>query len=309
MYSYVPPKPIMIDLANEEGFKLRQKAAEYIKKNKAKGLEAGSLEEQSYGILAEMVIREALALDTIEEKDKDIGYDILTDTGVKIDVKCRGGVMPFQEAYIGKGGILREAKHNFWARQVYDDDLVTDIYLMTHLTVPKFKIPLPGTERQRKWQLYICGWVSKKRVQRDGVYLPRGSLTEQGQTWFTYRGEQVEFYHKHLNGLDRLDDITKLTLEDVEKDEQKASDLHMTGPDAFRIASDMIGRGILTDRSILDKIKEEFHITNPVPPILHPNQYFHLLRWIESMGLAPIGKKEYEKLEKIMKEEKFTGLY
>ena len=47
------------------------------------------------------------------------------------------------------------------------------------------------------------GLDQNKRVAREGVYLERGSLTEQGRTWFTYRGQEIEYYNNNLGS--RLD--------------------------------------------------------------------------------------------------------
>jgi len=308
MYTYVKPKPLVFELVGDEGFKLRKEAKKFIEETLAKGPEAGSPEEQSYGILAQLVIRKKLNLPAVNEEKQNLGVDIVLPSGVRVDVKCRGGVLPFQEEYVGTGDIIREAKHNFFARQVWDSRLETDIYLMTHLEVPqrgKLKAQLPGTLRQRKWKLYVCGWVSKARVQQESVYLPRGSLTEQGRTWFTYRGQEIEFYHKYLNGLRDLKDLLGIDQNDVEKDVAKPTNLHLTSPDTARIAIDLVGRGILSEDT-LKFIKEKFGLDNSAPPILHPNQYFHFVRWLELMGKA--NNQDLEKLQKIMSEEKFTGL-
>ena len=125
------------------------------------------------------------------------------------------------EKYTSSDGIPREAKHNLFARQVFDNRLDTDIYLMTHLERPK-PGTLPGTSRQRKWKLYVCGWVSKGRAKREGVYLPRGSLTERGISgWFPYRGQEIEFYNKNLNGISAVEELFELTKEDVGQDEKR----------------------------------------------------------------------------------------
>ena len=70
--------------------------------------------------------------------------------------------MPFQETYVGTQDIPREAKHNFFARQINDDQLDADVYLLTHLENPgKKKSTLPGTRRQRKWILYVLDLISQ----------------------------------------------------------------------------------------------------------------------------------------------------
>lgn len=250
MYKYSPPRPVVIKLIDEWGFNLRLKAAEYIKTNRnTTGAERGSIEEQGFGALAEIVIRNKLGLPDINSNNHPVAYDFLLPSRIKVDVKCRGGTLPFKEEYISSDGLAREAKHNLFARQIFDKTLDTDIYLMTHLETPKDRM-LPGTKRQRKWVLYICGWVSKKRVAREGVYLPRGSLTEQGRTWFPYRGQEVEFYNKNLNGLANLQDLLTVERLDIEKDERRKGDLNITSVDAIRIAYDLVGRGILNSNHI-----------------------------------------------------------
>lgn len=306
MYKYHKPTPIVVELTDEEGFAMRQKAAEYLENNLNKrGAERGSSEEQGFGLLAEIVIRKMLDMPEFNDESHPLAYDILLPKNkIKLDVKCRGGALPFKEEYASGDGIPREAKHNFFARQIYDDSLDTDIYLMTHLETPKDRT-LPGTKRQRKWVLYICGWVSKKRVAREGVYLPRGSLTEQGNTWFTYRGQEIEFYNRNLNGLSNIRDLLEIEGSDIRDDEKKIADLNLTSVDAIRIAYDLIGRGVL-DNKCIDYIKDEVKIKETIKPILHPNQYFHLLKWLREKG--KIGEKEFDKLQKIFDEVEYTGI-
>lgn len=306
MYQYRHPKPIIIKLTDELGFQLRQKAAEYVTANRNRtGAERGSSEEQGFGALAEMVIRNKLGLPEINPEDHPLGYDLLLPSGVKVDVKCRGGALPFKEEYESSDGIVREAKHNLFARQIHDEKLDTDIYLMTHLETPS-KRELPGTTRQRKWVLYVCGWVSKKRVAREGVYLPRGSLTEQGRTWFTYRGQEIEFYNRNLNGLENVEDLVTVKRTDVEKDDTHVGDLNLTSVDAVRITYDLIGRGILTEKHLTFVQKETKLVDKIVKPILNSNQYFHLLKWLKENGA--IDDAEIEKAKKILQEEPFAGI-
>lgn len=305
MYKYHLPKPIVVKLTDELGFQLRQKAAEYLAENRNRtGAERGSSEEQGFGALAEMVIRNRLGMPEVNPVDHPFGYDLLLPNGVKVDVKCRGGALPFKEEYVSSDGIPREAKHNFFARQVYDESLDTDIYLMTHLETPS-KRELPGTKRQKKWVLYICGWISKERVGREGVYLPRGSLTEQGRTWFTYRGQEIEFYNRNLNGLEEIKDLLTIEPANVIEDAKRQGDLNLTSVDAIRIAYDLIGRGVLSPLH-LRFIQKELKLDKLVKPILHANQYFHLLKWLKEKG--EIGDKEMEAANKILREEMFEGI-
>lgn len=94
----------------------------------------------------------------VQSNEHPPGYDILLPSGVKVDVKCRGGIRPFQEEYLSSDGLAREAKHNFFARQIFDKNLDTDIYVMTHLETPSSRM-LPGTQRQRKWiYMFVAGY-------------------------------------------------------------------------------------------------------------------------------------------------------
>lgn len=300
------PTPIIVPLADSEGFQLRVKAANYVLENHNKtGAERGNANEQGYGTLAEIIVRNKLGMPELNPAEHPYGFDVLLQSGIKVDVKCRGGKMPFLEKYGSDDGIDREAKHNFFARQIYDESLDTDIYLMTHLRVAG-KGVLPGTSRQRSWNLYVCGWVSKKRVLREGVYLPRRSITEQGNTWFAYRGQEIEFYHRNLIELKAITDLQAITKQDVENDEKRIGDLNLTLADATRIAYDLVGRGILsTDQ--LKFVQKETGLNDKVPkPILHPNQYFHLLKWLSEKGA--VSEKEIEFAKTILKAEPWDGI-
>lgn len=305
MYQYRQPKPIIIPLVDAHGYELRQKAATYIEEYmNLTGAERGSAEEQGFGALSEIVIKNKLSMPAINPKYHPIGYDLILPSGVKVDVKCRGGKLAFKEEYLSNDGIPREAKHNLFARQIYDENLDTDIYLMTHLERPSTGT-LPGTKRQKKWILYVCGWVSKKRVIREGVYLPRGSLTEQGNTWFPYRGQEIEFYNRNLNGLENVEDLRTIERADVDKDEIYEGAVNLTSVDTIRIVYDLIGRGILNEKH-LDFIKSETKLSKIVKPILHPNQYIHLLKWLKQKGI--LSEADLKKAEEILQQIPFSGI-
>ncbi len=305
MYIYKPPRPLEIRLTDDTGFTLRETVANHMATNlNRSGAERGNAEQQSFGLLAEMVIRNRLGLPEINPENHPLGYDILLPSGVKVDVKCRGGVLPFKENYESDDGIAREAKHNFFARQLYDSRLDADIYLMTHLETPTNRI-LPGTRRQRKWVLYVCGWVSKERVAREGVFLPRGSLTEQGRTWFTYRGHEIEFYNRNLNGLAEIADLLDIETIDVENDSTKNGELNVTSVDTIRIVYDLIGRGVLTNEH-LRYLQDAINLDRNVKPILHPNQYFHVLTWLHQRNKITL--REVEKARAILQTETFEGI-
>lgn len=305
MYNYHHPKPIVLKLIDEWGFGLRQKAAEYVAANRnITGAERGTSEQQGFGALAEIVVRNKLGMPEINPQEHPLAYDLILPSGVKVDVKCRGGSLPFREEYDSDDGIAREAKHNFFARQIHDDNLDTDIYLMAHLETPDNDV-LPGTKRQRKWIFYICGWVSKERVYREGVYLPRGSLSERGRNWMQYRGQEIEFYNRNLNGLNDIIDLLSIELADVEKDKIHKGDLNLTSVDAVRITYDLIGRGVLAEKH-LDFVKRDTKLEKIVKPILHSNQYFHLLKYLKEKGA--ITDVEIEKAHQILQEEPYSGI-
>lgn len=308
MYKYKHPTPIVISLVDDWGWGMRNKAADYLSNNINKtGAERGNNDQQGFGVLAEMIIRNKLGMPDINPEDHPLAYDLLLPSGVKVDVKCRGGVLPFKEEYLSGDGIAREAKHNFFARQIFDRKLDTDIYVTTHLETPNGKAGrgLPGTKRQRKWVLYVCGWISKDRVAREGVYLSRGSLTEQGNTWFTYRGQEIEFYNKNLNGIETVSDLLNVERVDVRKDKSTKGELNVTSVDAIRMAYDLVGRGVLKEEHV-KQLQKRLNLSQFVKPILSQNQYYHLVRWLKENGI--VGDGEVDKLTLLMKEELYSGI-
>lgn len=78
MYQFRLPVPIVINLTDELGLQLRQKTAEYIVANQNRtGAERGSKDEQGFGALAEIVIRNNLGMPEINPQDHPFGYDFL----------------------------------------------------------------------------------------------------------------------------------------------------------------------------------------------------------------------------------------
>ncbi len=247
---------------------LRKAALEAVRAERAKGPEAGNETEQASGKLAELVLKRLIP---DVQPPSDLGHDFVLASGVRIDSKCRGGTMPFQIAYRSEGQRRpREAKHNFFARQLLaaDPRYTADAYVLSHLRLPSSR-QFPGTTRQRNWELHVCGWVFAKRAAR-GMFLPRGALTEQGRTWFVYRGMQVEFYHRCLRPVwlegNVLRPFADLSLPDVHEDEARSGDIHLTSVDLDRIAADLRGLGILDGPGPAIESSE---------PILDPNQYWH----------------------------------
>lgn len=298
--------PIEIPLIDKNGLFLRTEVANYLSQNPNKtGAERGSIQQQGVGLLAEMVVRQYFQLPLINPPEHSLAYDFILPSGIKVDVKCRGGEKPFQLEYIGADGYPREAKHNLYARQVYDDSLDTDIYLMTHLMTP-IKATFPGTARQQKWKLYICGWVSKQRVKKEGIYLPRHSLTEQGNTWFAYHGQEIEFYHSNLHHLNKLDDLINITPQDVAQDAQIDSSLHLTKVDLLRITQDLVGQGLVRPEVVV-WVKSHFHFEKPIKPFLHYNQYLHASKWLHEQ--KQLTEADLHKIQQIIPLEQFEGIW
>lgn len=256
-----------------------------------KGLEAGKPEEQKTGLAAQYVVRD-LVPNASDPDGAALQHDIVLESGVCIDVKCRGGDLPFKLAYERSAGkVPREAKHNFFARQLFDDKyaMATDVYVLCHLIRPSL---FPGTRRQRKWKLYICGWVSAARAKR-AIFLPLGSLTEQGNTWFPYRAHEVEFYHRNLCPVwvteAGLAPLTHLTAADVEADAQRSIDRHMTTTDYARVVADLHAHGLVREGVADARAAWE--------PILHRNQYWHATDLLEHSGI----RVDREALEKLVR--------
>jgi hypothetical protein len=106
--------------------------------------------------------------------------------------------------------------------------------------------------------------------------------------------------------LNAITDLQTITKQAVEDDEKRIGDLNLTSVDATRIAYDLVGRGILT-REHLKFVQKETGIEGKIPkPILHANQYFHLLKWLSEKGV--VSTKEIEQAKTILKEEPFTGI-
>jgi hypothetical protein len=267
---------------------LREQALRDAEAARRVGGESGSLDQQATGKLAELVLR---SLVPSARDPEDLGHDFILSTGVRADSKCRGGEQPFLRAYHAPPQRYpREAKHNFYAGQIFGGDVTrggrqsnADVYVLSHLERPKPKkgaTAFPGTARQRKWFLHICGWTSAARVQR-GVYLPRGALTERGKSWFAYQGQEVEFYHRNLNAVwiesGHLAPFSRLDSADVSEDEARLGDRHITTTDYDRIIADLQGRGVVEGNLTQMSIAE---------PILSPNQYWHVAGLLEQQGIA-----------------------
>lgn len=251
--------------------------------------------EVKKGFLAEYVIREQLGLKPFDPDNSDYSADMVSPHGLKIDIKTEGVKFDFQEEYVGSGQISRQAKHNFYPRQLYDPNLMTtDLFLVTRLRTGD---TFPGTGRptEKRWSLWICGWVSKKRVIKEGVLIPRGGITEQGSKFFDYRSHNVEFYQFALN---KIVDLKKwfetIDQKAVREDESRDPDdtQQCTNADAQRISSDLLSKNIIT-RKQFDAINQYLGLSDShVPSILDNNLTIRFIRYLIKRGVLESGVVE-----------------
>ena len=302
LYEYTPSTPLIIDLNGPENIEIRKRANDYIEENwnqgqmfnKVMSNERKSEEQKKLeikkGTLAQMVIRNAVGLEEIDD-NQPLHTDMKNQHGVIMDIKMEGITIAFQEEYGGSGGIKREAKHNFYARQLYDPNLrATDIFINTRFRTGD-TFPGSGRSNEKKWVLWVCGWVSKKRVINEGVLIPRGGITEQGQKFFDYRSHNVEFYQYALNGIKDLHQwFENLTKDDVKKDEEKDPDVtpQCTTADRQRILGSLVSRSVI-DVEQFNKINREvLGLENRfVPPILHENHTIRYVKHLIKTGILP----------------------
>ena len=307
MYTTTPPTPLIIDLNGKNNLDIRIKANDYVEdnweekfsklaKSKMQTVEKKKLDIKR-GMLAQMAIRRELGLPEIEPEEIQLNEalgglasDLTNPNGVIMDVKMENITIDFQEEYDGSGGIPRQAKHNFFPRQLYDPKLAkTDLFIVTRLRSGD-TFPGSGRANEKKWKLWVCGWVSKKRVISEGVLIPRGGITEQGQRFFDYRSHNVEFYQYALNGMTDLkqwyNDIEK---DDVVKDEEKNPQVtpQCTTADRQRIIGSLLVRGIISDEQF-QKINESLGLDGKfVPPILHENHTISYVKHLVHDGKLP----------------------
>ena len=148
--------------------------------------------------------------------------------------------------------------------------------------------------------LWVCGWISKKRAKNEGVFIPRGGITERGINQFMgYRAHEVEIYNQTLNGIKDLKEwYNDLTKEDVIKDETNNHGYFMqrTNADAQRILQSLLVRQCVTKEQY-DKINESLGLAGTfIPPILHENHTFAYVRHLIREGM--LDKSVLEKLQK-----------
>ena len=284
---------LVIDLNGKNNIDYRKEVNDHVNDNwdiikqkfpkaRTQSLEAKKLEIKK-GFLSQYIIRKNVGLEGIDDVDIDYSADLTSPNGIKIDVKMEGITIAFQEEYIGTGDIYRQAKHNFYPRQLFDPKLATtDLFLVTRLRTGDV-FPGSGRSNEKKWKLWVCGWVSKKRVKNEGVLIPRGGITEQGQKFFDYRSHNVEFYQYALNKVDDLSAwFNGITKEDVKQDEKKNPNetLQCTSADGQRIISDLLTKNVIT-RKQFDDANSFLGLTDKyVPPILHTN---HTIRFVKHL--------------------------
>ena len=284
---------LVIDLNGKDNINFRKEVNDHVEDNwntiiskfqkvKTQKIEDKKLEVKK-GFLAQYIIRKNVGLEGIDAEDIDYSADLTNPHGIKIDVKMEGIKIDFQEEYIGSGNIYRQAKHNFYPRQLFDPKLeTTDLFLVTRLKTGA-NFPGSGRSNEKNWKLWICGWVSKKRVKNEGVLIPRGGITEQGQKFFDYRSHNVEFYQYALNNVDDLSKwFNEITKNNVQQDEQKNPDetQQCTTADGQRIISDLLTKNIIT-REQFDNVNLFLDLNEKyVPPILHSN---HTIRFVKHL--------------------------
>ena len=290
---------ILIDLNGPENHAFRKEVSDHVDDRwdvlrpkfgitKQSNAESRKMEIKR-GFLAQYVVRLNVGLAGIDDgDDSDYSADLITPSGITIDVKTEGINFDFQEEYAGSGGVMRQAKHNFHPRQLYDPNLAkTDIFLVVRMRTGG-KFPGSGMRTEKKWKMWICGWVSKKRVINEGVLIPRGGITEQGGSFFAYRGHNVEFYQNALNPVESLQAwFGGLTRDEIERDEAANPDSTMqcTTADAQRIAGDLLARNVIS-RGQFDSINRAIGLGEArVPPVLHSNHTVRFVRYMVNRGL------------------------
>ena len=288
---------LKIDLNGSKGIDMRRKVSDHVesiwdgisgsyKRFKGSSIEKRKMEVKR-GYLAQYVIRKGVGLAGIDADDIDYSADLTNPHGIKIDVKSEGITIGFQEVYGGSGAVPRQAKHNFYPRQLLDPNLKsTDLFLVTRIQTGD-SFPGSGRGSEKRWNLWVCGWVSKKRVMQEGVLIPRGGITEQGQKFFAYRSHNVEFYQYALNPVDDLVGwFNRMTKDDVRKDESRHPDdtRQCTSADAQRIMGDLLIKRVI-ERGEFDNIGRAMGLEGKhVPSILHSNHTVRFVRYLIRQG-------------------------
>ena len=282
---------LVIDLNGKNNLKFRKEVNDYVddnwdnlskKFNRSRNQSEDSKKlEIKKGYLAQYVIRTQVGLAGIDSPNNDLSADLTNANGIKIDVKNETVKFEFQEHYMGTGDILRQAKHNFFPRQLYDTKLnSTDIFLVTRLRTGD-TFPGSGRLNESRWKLWVCGWVSKIRVRNEGILIPRGGITEQGSKFFDYRSNNVEFYQLGLNPItDLYSWFENVTKDDIKNDEEKNPDdtIQCTIADGQRILGDLLVRKIINDEQF-SSISNSLGLDGKhVPSILHHN---HTIRFVK----------------------------
>ncbi len=125
--------------------------------------------------------------------------------------------------------------------------------------------------------------MSKKRVMREGVLIPRGGITEQGSKFFDYRSHNVEFYQFALNKITDLEKWFNTTdREALREDESRDPNdtQQCTNADAQRIASDLLAKDVITRRQFYDINKYLGLQDRHVPSILDNNLTIRFIKYL-----------------------------
>ena len=327
--------PLVIDLNGENGCELRKKASKYVENNWNKGENfkekmqknknqsvASKKLKMKLATLAEMVIRKRAGLrpkrTKYSEERGGLSADAVSKKGVIMDIKMEQVTKNFVNRWDSGDGyeIMLDSKHNLYVKQVHHPKLKkTELYIITRLRMSGKKFP--GGKRgkcsnnEKNWKLWVCGWISKKRVLKEGVIIPLGNVSERNfEAYMAYKKNNIEVYQHTLNGITDLKQFFKeITKYDVEKDAKNkyGNFRQSTIADAQRVLQHLVFCKCITKREY-DKINDSLDLKDVIiPPILHQNHIFSVVRHF--IRNKQLGDSVLKKLEKLgIKETKASDL-
>ena len=272
--------------------------------------------------LAEMVVRKHAGLrpkrTKYREEDGGLAADAVSKNGVIIDIKMENATNDFETRWDSGDdyGIMLDSKHNLYVKQVYHPKLTkTEVFIITRLRMAGTKFPGGKrgkcSNREKNWKLWICGWISKKRVKKEGVIIPLGNVSERNfEAYMAYKQNNIEVYQHTLNGITDLKQFFKeITKNDVEKDaKHKYGNFRQsTTADAQRVLQHLVFCRCITKQQY-NKINDSLDLKGKiVPPILHQNHIFSVAR--NFIRNKQLDAAVLEKLEKLgIKETKASDL-
>lgn len=104
-------------------------------------------------------------------------------------------------------------------------------------------------------------------------------------------------------GLNNIEELLDLDYKDVEEDIKYKGKPNLTSSDSARMLFDLAGRNIISQEQ-LKSAQEELKIKEGTSPILHPNQYHHLLERLYDMKI--VGESELNQLEETLPKVKYN---